>query len=198
MLHLCPGPIDGVGCLGAPLPSQRPHRLCPCSLLVSQVQKCVGRRCKSVWVETQSSSRAEAPLPAFLRRYGVIRDFVGHGVGQLFHSAPTIVHYRNNYPGVMQVRRLRARIAGLCRSLLGCRSAGCCIRAGRSAATHRAALPRQVNQTFTIEPMIVEGSIKTKMWADKWTAVTDDAGLAAQYEHTLLITPNGVEILTVS
>lgn len=38
-------------------------------------------------------------------KYGVVRDFVGHGVGQLFHSAPTIVHYRNNYPGVMQVRR---------------------------------------------------------------------------------------------
>jgi hypothetical protein len=36
-------------------------------------------------------------------KYGIIRDFVGHGVGQLFHSAPTIVHYRNNYPGVMQV-----------------------------------------------------------------------------------------------
>ncbi len=38
-------------------------------------------------------------------KYGVVRDFVGHGVGQLFHSAPTIVHYRNNYPGVMQVSR---------------------------------------------------------------------------------------------
>lgn len=55
-----------------------------------------------------------------------------------------------------------------------------------------------MNQTFTIEPMIVEGSIKSKMWADQWTAVTEDGGLAAQYEHTLLITPNGVDILTVS
>lgn len=38
-------------------------------------------------------------------KYGVVRDFVGHGVGKVFHCAPTIVHYRNNEPGVMQARR---------------------------------------------------------------------------------------------
>lgn len=42
----------------------------------------------------------------------------------------------------------------------------------------------------------MQGSTKIKMWKDDWTAVTSDNGLAAQYEHTLLITPNGVEILT--
>ena len=80
-------------------------------------------------------------------------------------------------------------------------------------------------QTFTIEPMLVQvrylmnlitermrvspfveslnntllhsqGSIKCKTWKDKWTVVTEDGGLCAQYEHTLLITANGAEILT--
>lgn len=38
-------------------------------------------------------------------KYGVVRDFVGHGVGKVFHAAPTVLHYRNNEPGVMQVRQ---------------------------------------------------------------------------------------------
>jgi methionyl aminopeptidase len=52
--------------------------------------------------------------------------------------------------------------------------------------------------TFTIEPMLCEGSAREKFWKDGWTAVTSDGGLSAQQEHTLLITDNGVEILTVS
>jgi methionyl aminopeptidase len=55
----------------------------------------------------------------------------------------------------------------------------------------------QVNQTFTIEPIFLEGSAKIRMWKDDWTATTVDNGLAAQYEHTILITPNGCEILTL-
>lgn len=88
-------------------------------------------------------------------KLGVIREYVGHGVGRLFHSAPTILHYRNGAPGIMQL-----------------------------------------NQTFTIEPMIVQGGIRCKTWGDNWTVVTADGGLAAQYEHTILITKSGAEILT--
>lgn len=55
-----------------------------------------------------------------------------------------------------------------------------------------------MNQTFTIEPIFVEGSSKVKMWKDDWTATTVDGGLAAQCEHTILITPDGHEILTVA
>ena len=112
-------------------------------------------------------------------KFGVIREYVGHGVGRAFHSAPTITHFRNNQPGFMKE-----------------------------------------GQTFTIEPMLVQvwnlncvpcerkrkhvnntlhhtqGSIKCKTWKDKWTVVTEDGGLCAQYEHTLLITANGAEILT--
>jgi methionyl aminopeptidase len=53
-----------------------------------------------------------------------------------------------------------------------------------------------VGHTFTIEPMICEGSAKPLMWPDDWTATTVDGGRAAQFEHTLLITADGVEALT--
>lgn len=50
--------------------------------------------------------------------------------------------------------------------------------------------------TFTIEPMIAEGSPKNVTWPDDWTAATSDGKRCAQYEHTLLITADGVEKLT--
>lgn len=50
---------------------------------------------------------------------------------------------------------------------------------------------------FTIEPMINEGTWRDVVWPDKWTVVTEDGKLSAQFEHTLLITDNGVEILTI-
>lgn len=49
---------------------------------------------------------------------------------------------------------------------------------------------------FTIEPMISQGSWRDEMWPDKWTAVTVDGMLSAQFEHTLLVTENGCEVLT--
>ncbi|KAF3776995.1 Methionine aminopeptidase 1D [Nymphaea thermarum] len=88
-------------------------------------------------------------------QYGVVRQFVGHGVGQVFHADPVILHHRNNDRGHM---------------ILG--------------------------QTFTIEPMLTIGSINPVMWSDNWTVVTEDGSLSAQFEHTLLITENGAEILT--
>lgn len=87
--------------------------------------------------------------------YGVVRSFVGHGVGRLFHSGPTVLHYRNRERGKLEL-----------------------------------------GQTFTIEPMLTMGSIHERYWDDNWTAVTADASLTAQFEHTLLIVENGVEILT--
>ena len=50
--------------------------------------------------------------------------------------------------------------------------------------------------TFTIEPMICLGSAEYVMWPDKWTATTTDGLPSAQFEHTLLITETGVDILT--
>ncbi|KAG2574596.1 hypothetical protein PVAP13_7KG343800 [Panicum virgatum] len=51
-------------------------------------------------------------------------------------------------------------------------------------------------QTFTIEPILSMGSTVCDMWDDGWTAVTTDGSLAAQFEHTILITRTGAEILT--
>ncbi|XP_047082679.1 methionine aminopeptidase 1D, chloroplastic/mitochondrial-like [Lolium rigidum] len=88
-------------------------------------------------------------------KYGVVQQFVGHGVGKVFHAEPAVLHYRNNERGRMIL-----------------------------------------NQTFTIEPMLTIGSTNATIWSDDWTAVTEDGSLSAQFEHTLLITEDGVEILT--
>ncbi|XP_045815255.1 methionine aminopeptidase 1D, chloroplastic/mitochondrial [Trifolium pratense] len=87
--------------------------------------------------------------------YGVVQQFVGHGVGRVFHADPVILHFRNNEDGRMML-----------------------------------------NQTFTIEPMLTIGSINPVMWKDNWTVVTEDGSLSAQFEHTILITPDGAEIMT--
>ena len=50
--------------------------------------------------------------------------------------------------------------------------------------------------TFTIEPMINLGSYQVKILDDEWTAVTQDGSLSAQFEHTILVTETGHEILT--
>ena len=50
---------------------------------------------------------------------------------------------------------------------------------------------------FTIEPMLTEGNSNCREWVDNWTVVTDDGSLSAQFEHTVLITETGVEILTL-
>lgn len=51
---------------------------------------------------------------------------------------------------------------------------------------------------FTIEPALAEKSTKLGLWEDDWTAVTLDGGRAAQFEHEVLITEDGAEILTVN
>ncbi len=51
-------------------------------------------------------------------------------------------------------------------------------------------------QTFTIEPMINTGVWKDRTWPDGWTSATADGGRSAQFEHTLVITAKGCEILT--
>jgi methionyl aminopeptidase len=51
--------------------------------------------------------------------------------------------------------------------------------------------------TFTIKPMINEGTKHCEILDDGWTAVTRDGGLSAQAEHTVLVTADGVEVLTL-
>jgi len=88
--------------------------------------------------------------------YTSTRNFCGHGVGKVFHTNPTILHYKNKQNN------------------------------GEMAPGH----------IFTIEPMINEGVAQNVMWKDNWTAVTRDMKRSAQFEHTLLITSDGVEALT--
>jgi methionyl aminopeptidase len=52
--------------------------------------------------------------------------------------------------------------------------------------------------TFTIEPMINAGKPQTKQLPDGWTVVTKDHSLSAQWEHMVLVTPSGHEVLTLS
>lgn len=64
-------------------------------------------------------------------------------------------------------------------------------------ARNRAAGIMKPGMVFTIEPMINAGSYQCITWPDDWTSSTKDGKVSAQFEHTLLITNDGVEILTV-
>ncbi|MDJ0322566.1 type I methionyl aminopeptidase [Cryobacterium sp. PH31-AA6] len=55
----------------------------------------------------------------------------------------------------------------------------------------------EVGMVFTIEPMLTLGSPDWDMWADDWTVTTKDKSITAQFEHTLVVTENGAEILTL-
>ena len=57
-------------------------------------------------------------------------------------------------------------------------------------------LPIQPGMTFTIEPMITMGDWRHRLWDDGWTAVTVDGRRTAQFEHTVAVTDDGVEVLT--
>jgi methionyl aminopeptidase len=67
---------------------------------------------------------------------------------------------------------------------------------------HYDAAPRfddiiEVGMVFTIEPMLTLGGYQWDMWADDWTVTTRDKSLTAQFEHTLVVTTRGAEILTL-
>ena len=89
--------------------------------------------------------------------YSVVREYCGHGIGNVFHEEPQVLHYG---------------------------------RAGTG-------LELKAGMTFTIEPMINQGRHETRLLGDGWTAITKDRKLSAQYEHTLLVTEDGCEILTL-
>ncbi|EDO37168.1 predicted protein [Nematostella vectensis] len=89
--------------------------------------------------------------------YSVVRSYCGHGINQLFHTAPSVPHYaKNKAIGIMKP-----------------------------------------GHTFTIEPMISQGTWRDETWPDQWTAVTQDGKRSAQFEQTLLVTETGCEILTI-
>jgi methionyl aminopeptidase len=55
-----------------------------------------------------------------------------------------------------------------------------------------------VGMVFTIEPMLTLGTYEWDMWPDNWTVLTKDKSITAQFEHTIAITEDGPEILTLA
>lgn len=90
-------------------------------------------------------------------RLGIVRELVGHGVGQEMHMSPEIPNY-------------------------GKKGSGSLLRPG---------------DTIAIEPMAMLGSERIAADSDGWTIRTRDGSLAAHFEHTVLITEDGAEILTL-
>ncbi len=89
-------------------------------------------------------------------RCGVVREFVGHGIGRSMHEEPQVPNFG---------------------------------RPGRGPILEE-------GMTICIEPMLTRGSHKVEVLEDKWTVVTRDGLPAAHFEHTVLIGPEGAEILT--
>ena len=89
---------------------------------------------------------------------GVVREFIGHGVGTEFHSDLQIPHYFDP----------------------------------------RAKTVIESGMTFTVEPMLTLGDPALYLWEDNWTALTMDGRRSAQFEHTLVCTDDGYELLTVA
>lgn len=91
------------------------------------------------------------------RGYGVVREYVGHGVGSELHEDPEVPNF------------------------------------GRAGHGPRLA----AGMVIAIEPMITAGSPAVKVLPDGWTVKTKDGSLAAHFEHTIAITSDGAQILTV-
>ena len=89
--------------------------------------------------------------------YGVVREFVGHGVGRFLHEDPQVPNYGK--PGLGSLLR-----PGMC---------------------------------IAIEPMLNLGDWHTRILDDQWTVVTADGKISSHFEHTIAITENGPEIMTV-
>jgi methionyl aminopeptidase len=90
--------------------------------------------------------------------YGVVRNYVGHGIGTVFHNGLVVPHYDD------------------------------------PAAVTR----MEPGMTFTIEPMITIGTWRDALWNDGWTVVTADGRRTAQFEHTILVTSDGAEVMTAA
>jgi methionyl aminopeptidase len=63
--------------------------------------------------------------------------------------------------------------------------------------TKGAGLELKAGMTMTVEPMVNAGKASVKLLPDGWTVVTKDHSLSAQWEHTILITATGYEVLTL-
>ena len=104
-------------------------------------------------------------------------------------SAPTIQRFAEGHGFSDRARVLRPRH----RPPVPRGAAGAALRPRRAPG-----LKLQPGMIFTVEPMINAGRPGIRCLADGWTIVTADHSLSAQWEHTVLVTPEGFEVLTVS
>jgi methionyl aminopeptidase len=88
--------------------------------------------------------------------FGVVREYCGHGIGDVYHDAPQVLHYGRPGQGLVL----------------------------------------EPGMLFTIEPMVNAGKADTRQLDDGWTVVTRDHSLSAQWEHMVLVTDTGFEVLT--
>ena len=102
---------------------------------------------------------------------------------------------RPHHPGLSS----KARAIRSCASTAATASAGSSTRTRRSCITARRApaCALEAGMTFTVEPMVNAGRRHVKLLGDGWTVVTKDHSLSAQWEHTVLVTPDGFEVLTL-
>ena len=89
--------------------------------------------------------------------YSVVEDYCGHGIGEIYHEEPQVLHYGSPGQGTEIVEGM----------------------------------------SFTIEPMLNLGTKYTKTLSDGWTVETKDGKNSAQWEHTLAVTTEGCEVLTL-
>ena len=122
--------------------------------------------------------------------YDVVREFTGHGIGAHFHMFPHVLH--TPLAAYLATTGQSAGVADLNAAL------------GGDAPLHALLNPgaMEPGMAFTIEPALTERGPDVAMWsgaqADGWTVVTRDGGWSAQAEHTLLVTEDGVEVLTAA
>ena len=89
--------------------------------------------------------------------YGVVREYIGHGIGRQMHEAPDVPNYG---------------------------------KPGRG-------LKLKPGMAIAIEPMFNLGTAETSVLEDGWTVITQDGGLSAHWEHTVLITADGPVVSTL-
>jgi methionyl aminopeptidase len=90
------------------------------------------------------------------RKYGIVEDLVGHGVGHMVHEDPNVPNYGRANTGPWLSK----------------------------------------DMTIAIEPMVTLGTERVRVAKDNWTILTADGSWSAHFEHTVLITEKGAEILT--
>ena len=118
------------------------------AMVVGIAAMCSGNRLGDISNAVQTYAEA--------RHYGVIREYVGHGIGREMHEEPSVPNYGPSGRGI-------ALKTGL---------------------------------TLAIEPMLALGDWHTVVGPDRWTVSTKDGSLSAHWEHSIVVTEEGPEVLT--